>query len=399
MRYFNYLDNIRDFKEGYLICKQIIEDVLNIDASYLTEEEISIISSCKAELLLLDKELGTSYSPINKTILIDLLDEKAVNYCFKYNSYPSGCSKTGEKINIVFKKIFEIEDIVGRILASAWGRIVTPFEEIKNGQSFIVIGHSGSGYINLPESEYYKDNGNENVCNISCSVFTDKLMNCFNSKIVMLFNINPDSLVSVSSFDCATQMSLSKRSIKNLKEVSDNSFISAGYAPLDGNYQAVTKTKSPKTLIDGMLKNEHDLLTGHGVINEAILDKRFATAQGLLLFSSGYDILISEYIELLRMKKDYNLDFKVINRDLYREKYGLPPIDSTNTYYFYVEFNRLVDYVSQTDMSYSELESILDGYVNDVVIPLRLRPDLEQIQLEFIDKLKKKIKEKQSTYN
>lgn len=398
MRYFNYLDNKYELSEGYFICKQIIDDVLSIEQSYLNEEEIKIINGFKAELVLLNKELGESYHTINNAILRDLLNPNVVEYCFKYNRYPEGCSKTGEKINKVFRRIFEIEDIVGRIVASVWSRMITPFDKITNGENFTVIGHSGYGYINLPNSKYYKDSEYDNTSNISCSVFTDKLMNCFNSKIVMLFDINPNSLIAVSSFDSATQKTTSKRSIKNLKEVGTNSFISAGYTMISSNYEAVTKTKSPNKLINTMIGNEYELLTGHGIINEAIIDKSYANPQGLLLFSSGHDMLIPEYIELLKMKNDYGLDFKVINRSLYRKKYGLPPFDKINTHYFYSTFNKQIDYIMASNLSYSELEYILYGYIKDVLIPLKLNPDMEKYQLEFIEKIKEKYKDKQSTY-
>lgn len=398
MRYFNYLDNKYELSEGYFICKQIIDDVLNIEQSYLTEEENIIISNLKKELVLLNRELGDSYHTINNEILSDLLNPDVVEYCFKYNRYPEGCSKTGEKINKVFRRIFEIEDVVGRIVAGMWSRMITPFDKIVNGEDFTVIGHSGYGYINLPNSRYYKDSEYDNTSNISCSVFTDKLMNCFNSKIVMLFDINPDSLIAVSSFDSATQKTPSKRSIKNLKEVGDNSFISAGYTMISSCYEAVTKTKSPNILINTMLRNEHELLTGHGIINEAILDKRYSKPKGLLLFSSGYDMLITEYIELLKMQKDYGLDFKVINRSLYRKKYGLQSFDKINTHYFYSTFNKQIDYIMVSNFSYSELETILDGYIKDVLIPLKLTPDMEKYQLEFISKIKEKYKAKQSVY-
>ncbi len=398
MRYFNYLDNRNELGEGYFICKQIIADVLKIDGSLLTLEERKIVNRCKEELILLDKELGDSYYAIDDAILNDLLAKDAVEYCFAHNRYPEGCSKIGEKINKIFKRIFEIEDEIGVIIANMWCRIITPFDKINNGDSFVTIGHSGYGYINLPNSKYYRSNEYENTSSISCSIFTDKIMNCFNSNIVMLFDINPDSLIAALAFDTATRKVENRKDIKSLRQIKDNSFISAGYSLISRNYEAAVKTKTPDSVINSILTKEKELLTGNGVVSEAIIDKRYATAKGLLLFSSGCDFLFLEYLEILKMKRDYNLDFKVINRSLYRKKCGLPPFLENEIRSMHQSYQSIPDTILNFNMSYDELESLLAAYINEVLIPLKLDLSVEKLQLEFIDSLKQSYKDKQSTY-
>jgi len=88
----------------------------------------------------------------------------------------------------------------------------------------------------------------------------------------------------------------------------------------------------------------------------------------------------------MREKSEYGIPFKVINKNLY----GLSNdnIDNLNEYlknndYLYSLANQL---------EYNEFVSILDGYIEDVIIPLKLDKEVESLQIDYINKIKEKVK-------
>lgn len=376
MRYFNYLNNKAQLREVYYICKKIINDVIAFDTSLLTVEEKVEFDFIKHKIDSLKTKLDFNLSDIENKILEELLSKNNVEYCFKYKKYPPNASKTGEYINKLFEAIFYVEDKIQIFVSNIWERILTPYKKIENGKDFIFIAHSGSGYIKLPSSKYYVNNEYNNITSYSCSIFTNKSMNEFNSKLVLVFDVNKDNFIAASYFDSATRRTTKERNTKTLKTTDEGYSINAGYSYISDEEKAITKSECPTITISKLKKD---------IINEVILDKKTSKPSGLVLFSTGYDVLFSEYLEALNMKQEYNLDLKVINKALY---FNTP----LNIEKLYKDLNFMKEQILTLNLSKDELFLLLDGYINDVIIPLKLDKTIEQIQIDYIENIKEEIK-------
>ena len=390
MRYFNYLDNIHELREGFLICRKIFEDIKTIDLSYFDEEDKQNIIELYNKAVELNEMLGSSPYDWERMINGDLLKPKNVEYCFKHNHYPEHASKRGDALNKIFHNFFVIEDHMQVYVAKMWAKLITPFSEIKNGEPFTILGHSGYGYVILPGTKGH--NVHSNDTNYSCSIFTEHSMNCFNSPLVMLFDMTPVSYVASAPFDAATRKVDLTKSIKVLKETG-NGIISAGYSFVSDINRVVTKSSNPIKIIEIINSSDKEPLTGKGNINETIIDKSQAKPTGLVLFSSGCDLLLGEYMSALRMKLDYNLDLKVINRSLYRKHQGLTAYMDTDL----AELEHSMDYYQRLFMSksysYDDVCSVIEGYVIDVMDKLGLEPEIYNRLLLYFENLKEMKKE------
>ena len=392
MRYFNYLDNLHELNEGFVICEKIFEDISSIDLSFFDEKERNTIVELYRRAIELRKKMGDSSYYWDRAINADLLKPENVEYCMKNGRYPENASSKGEALNKIFRNFFAIEDRLQVYVGKMWQKIATPFREIRNGEPFVLCGHSGYGYVNLPGTRYHNKHSNDT--NFSCSIFTEQSMNYFNSPLIMLFDINPDSYIASAPFDASTRKVDTHKSIKTLKET-ENGIISAGYSYNMDVKRAVTKSSNPLQLIKTINSQDKEPLTGKGIINETILDKEKAKPTGLVLFSSGCDLLLAEYMNALRMKYDYNLDMKVINRALYRKKMGLPPYREQDL----VELEKSMAFYKKeflsNEFSYDDVISIIDSYIENVMDKLELEPEIYNRLLLYFEKLKKMKKESQ----
>ena len=254
-RYFNYLYNNYELSDAYFICKKIIKDILEFDLDLLDFNDRHIVLEFRREIEKL--EFDFSYSEIALKISNDLLSVQNIEYAMIHKRYPENASKTGEKVNKIFKRIFEIEDEMQLIVSKLWKNIITPFNKIKNGDKLIVIGHSGYGYIILPSSTYYRNNQYNNITSYSCSVFMNGSMNEYNSKIIMLFDINKDSFVCASSFDSATKHSGKVNDIQTLKTNKNGYSIRVGYSNAIDISEVITKSECPTTTLSKNKKKCH----------------------------------------------------------------------------------------------------------------------------------------------
>ena len=378
MRYFDYLENYHELKEAYYICNKIINDVLEFDDQLLTKEEKQIFKEIKTEALLLNNKLNFNIYEISQKINDDFLEPSNVEYSFKHQKFPKNASKLGQSINDLFKKIFIIEEKMQIIVSNIWSRLITPFEKIQNGDPFIVIGHSGNGYINFPSSKYYINNSYNNTTSYSCSIFTNNHINVYNSKLVALFNVNYNNFISASHFDSATRSrGFNKKTIKTLKTTDEGNFINVGYSNPQDTKRIVTKSESPTITLAKLKKN---------IVNEVVLDKMKSKPIGLLIFSNGDDFLFFEYINALKMKNEYNLNLKVINKSLYQDiEFDLNQLNKSLLFF--------KNYIFNSEFNKEELVSLLDGYIEDVIIPLKLNKDIEKIQMDFIEQIKEELKQ------
>lgn len=101
-------------------------------------------------------------------------------------------------------------------------------------------------------------------------------------------------------------------------------------------------------------------------INEVILDKEKTKYTGIILLSDGCDCLIDEYLSAVQARSSMGLEFKCLNKELYREPEIIMPErleKLSNSIDLSIDFCQNYYGVEQT-------KEILEGYVQEVVLPM-----------------------------
>lgn len=354
-RFFDYKVNNIEFREAFVIAKRIISDILSLNNDYLDDNEITILNNYKKELKSINDILDDDSYDIERQISDDLLSPENVEYCFKNNKYKDNASSLGEKINKLFMRVFEIEDEVQILISKKWNKLLTPFEELENGKPFTIVGHSGCGFISLPGYVGYIDNEYNNTETISCSIFTDKDVNCFNSNLVMVFDINESNYISSAPFDTVTRKTgSSTKSVRNIKNIDNEKSIDAGFMHNYNSEKVVTKVVDPQEIIN-TINNRNDR-----TINETLLYKKNCTPKGLVLFTNGIDIPLINYIHAKDMMNVYNIDLKVINVLVNENQ----PID-----YNHIDelLKNQIEILKNANMSDEKIILLLDEFIENVI--------------------------------
>ena len=373
-RFFHYLENENEFVDGFYIVKKIIRDIREFDLSLVEDKEYFI--KLQQEVDEIDKELGDDYFELQQKITDDIISPRVVNYYYEHNhTYPDDVSPIGDRIIQLFNRIFEIEDEVQLICAKVWNKLLTPFEQIENGMPFSIVGHSGMGYIVTPSSKRYNNSEYQNTASYSCSLFNEHSINVFSSNLVMVFDINPLNFIVASYYDCATSKVGYSRGIKTLTSEEDG-LLTAGYTHVHDIDKIITKSECPTSIIKKINTDNT------GRINEFVLNKTKSIPQGLVIFSSGYDFPLIEYLFALQMQHDYMLNLKVINRSLYipselSKEEKIAKLDS-----------EIIKVLSNLGEELITLE-ILDSFIENVIIPLKLDTDIEERIIYRIEEYKK----------
>jgi len=379
MRSFSYLKDygvISTSVVGYI--KQLSSEVL-----WLMEHDDNPIYKLAFKKLNEFQECYPKLGEVSSHILGDLLNENNVEYCFKHGKYPEDASKLGMKFERDLKSIFELEERLRKVSLEKWKTSLTSFNDIENGESFMVVGHSTSFLPGTPEFSNYREN-NYSKLYLSCSLFSDKEFNTFNgNKTVYMVDVGEDNYISSSSFDTVTE-DTDFSSIDTLKEIQVNGnshFIKVGYT-YDMN-KSVTAISTPELILEWSLNRElkenGELFKYEkGLTNEIVLDRTKSRVVGGLLFSDGCDLLLDEYLHF----KEYNIRFKCLNKGIYREKCGLSA-------YTEEEFVNFLEALQKLDvyMSYGRISpNSLLGYYNEVVKPMKYSEEIESMIREVFSK-------------
>lgn len=366
-----------------------IHDYVNISTTilgYITELEKEIYELYKEtqkkeylDALKAVKEFNDKYpklSSIQEQIQDDLLSPKNFEYCMKNGVYPDSASKIGEEFTNDLNKLVNIEKELTSIAVSEWNSL-TKFEDIKNGEDFMIVGHSSS----IPLALQFKRSGRFAKLFLSCSLFSNNELNSFfNNKIINVVDVNNNNYISSSSFDSVTNDS-SSDSFNVLKciidEQGNSHYINVGFS--NDTEKSVTGILTPKLIEKDSVEREiscsgekykYDCLT-----NEIVLDKTQVEVKGLLLLGDDTDFLLGDYLKV----KETGLDFKCINRSLYREKNNQKRYDESNI----EKLNSQIDfYVDKVD------PKVLSMFYKEVVIPMCYPKEIKDL---IVNKLKIKV--------
>lgn len=307
---------------------------------------------------------------ISALILKDLLEPDNIEYCMQHGEYPLNCSTLGKEFEEDLKRIIKLEDELRKIAVESWKTDLTNFEDIKNGEDFMVVGHSSFTLPGTKDNSNYKT-GQYSKQYLSCSLLSQRELNTFHGeKIVYLVDINNENYIASSCEDAVTTETNSPQ-FETLKKISENGvdhYIKAGYN--HDSSKAVTSISTPQLIEklsverevgkNGELFNYRNLLT-----NEVILDRTTTKVTGALLISKGCDLLIEEYLYL----RKNNVNFKCLNIGLYKEKFGYPSYNEKE----YAEFLK-----KNSSLPNYDIEVLLE-YFNDVVIPMNYSSEITNI--------------------
>lgn len=357
MRHFDY---IKDYSIINTTIKGYIKS-LKKEINLLKEKNNHELYNDALELIASFESLHPDLNIVCNQIKNDIKNIQP--YYFKYGYYPENTSLIGQKFSRHLQEIIKMEEKLKEIAIPSWEQELTQFEEIQNGEDFIVVGHADYKNPGL---------GNENNQNrtqyLSCSVLSNNELNTFqNIKTVFVVGVNKDNYIA-SSFTDALTSDYSLPSFLTLKTIETEKKkhnIKVGYNN-DSN-ECVTSIMTPRLVEKLSIERE---IEENGTLfeyrnsqtNEVILDRGHIKVDGILLISNGCDLLIGEYLFLTNS----NQSFKCINKGLYREKHGQMPYSQEEYQEFNRKLNQLDNYIEKGIIP----KEILKLYYEDVVIPM-----------------------------
>jgi len=379
MRKFNYT------KDYSIISSAVVGYIkqLTLELEWLIKNEENNIYVDALQELENFKNKYPNLQEISSLIFNDLLSEYNVSYCFKHNEYPSDASIIGMEFEKDLKRIFDLEDELRDVAVFKWKNRLTKFDDIVNGEPFMIVGHASYLLPGTKNCGNYRENSFSKLY-LSCSLLSNKEFNTFNSiKTFFVTNVNEDNYISSSSFDSVTA-DMSSPSFETLKVIASDDkmhYIKVGYS--NDKEKSVTTISTPDlieqfTLENEIRKNGELFKYENSLTCEIVLDRTTTNVTGALLLSDGCDLLLNEYIFL----KQNNMKFKCLNKGLYREQNGLTPYTEKEL----SNFLQSIKHLNELIISGKLESSILLDYYNEVVIPMGYSKEIEDMIRENFSK-------------
>lgn len=350
MRYFDYLD--RDYSMFDINC--YIEELITT-LKYLKDIEKKEIYDRSLKLVESFKKKYPDLNEIDSIIFKDLINKENATFLCDHGYYKEDASRVGLEFEEDLHKIFEMEEELNKIAGEYFSKSMTSFEEIKNGEEFITVGHSSFNIPGTPNSINYNDRGPKYL---SCSLFSNMELNAFNhSNIVYLVDINQQNFILASYFDISIRED-DYPSIFAIKK-ENKKYLIAGYGEDTKKFTITIATPRvvEKMSVERETKENGSLYKyDNGLTNEVVLDREKTNFRNALLIGCETDLMIIEYFYL----KAQNIPFKCINKGLYMEKEGLDRFDEG-------KLNILKEELKSINMYDKE---VLEDYYKDVVLEM-----------------------------
>lgn len=313
-------------------------------------------------------------------ILKEMLSSESVEYCVKYGKYPPDASKVGLEFEKDLRKILILEDELKELALQSWETELTDFEDIINGEDFMVVGHASYCLPGTKEFPNYRT-GTYSKQYLSCSLLSKNELNTFMGiNTVYIVDVNVENYISSSCFDSAT--SESKLSFETLKTIEENGVthhINVGYSY--DSTKGVTTISTP-SLIERLSverkRQEKEEIGSESklTVNEVVLDRTTTRIKGAILFSNGCDLLLRDYLYL----KENNIKFKCINKALY-QKEGQTSYDE-QFHNFLQQLSELEEKLNSGAITSSDLLS----YYEEVVLSMKYSEEINNIIKETFSK-------------
>ena len=201
MRKFNYITDyslINSSVRGYIIELEK-ELAMLIDM----EEDNNIYIETYKKL----KEFKNKYSDMHDVynkILNDLLSNESVEYCVKNGKYKEDASLVGLEFERDLRELFILEERCRSHSVKLWKRDLTSYDDIKNGEDFMMVIHASYLLPGTPDNDNYHNNQYSKQY-LSCSLISNRELNTFNgTKTLFVMDVDDDNYIASSYVDAVT---------------------------------------------------------------------------------------------------------------------------------------------------------------------------------------------------
>ena len=368
MRCFDYLRDRTMTGDLLRIVREFRSIMQEYDYDRFLDDEKRDIEKFYSEVTSFLDEFDLPFSnDLSSKINTELLSPEVVNKLEPpYYHYPHDASPLGCKVEVLVNELFQFEDVVSNYVARVWGDGLGSFSSFENGKDFSFVATATDNPEQFPGGPYYRKNGHAYT---SATLFTDQMMDSFmDRKLLLVTEVSSSNLLGMSEVDIATREGMNP-GLKTIGKIDDGYYIDAGYS-FSGN--VCTKLLTPDLLEKRRLALNAEQFPS---INEVILDKEKTKYTGIILLSDGCDCLIDEYLNAVQAKSSMGLEFKCLNKELYREPEIIMPErleELGNSIDLSIEFCQNCYGVEQT-------KEILEGYVQEVVLPMHYSGEVVEL--------------------
>ena len=368
MRCFDYLRDSTMTGDLFRIVKEFRSIMQEYDYDRFLDDEKRDIEKFYSEVTSFLDEFDIPFpNDLSSKINAELLSPEVVNKLEPpYYHYPHDASPLGCRVEVLANRLFQFEDIVSNYVARVWGDGLGSFSSFENGKDFSFVATATDNPEQFPGGPYYRKNGHAYT---SATLFTNQMMDSFmDRKLLLVTEVSSSNLLGMSEVDIATREGMNP-GLKTIGKTDNGYYIDAGYS-FSGN--VCTKLLTPDLLEKRRLALNAEQFPS---INEVILDKEKTKYTGIILLSDGCDCLIDEYLSAVQARSSMGLEFKCLNKELYREPEIIMPErleKLSNSIDLSIEFCQNCYGVEQT-------KEILEGYVQEVVLPMHYSGEVVEL--------------------
>ena len=368
MRCFDYLRDSTMTGDLFRIVKEFRSIMQEYDYDRFLDDEKRDIEKFYSEVTSFLDEFDLPFpNDLSSKINAELLSPEVVNKLEPpYYHYPHDASSLGCRVEVLANRLFQFEDIVSNYVARVWDEDVGSFSSFENGKKFSFVATATDNPEQFPGGPYYRKNGHAYT---SATLFTNQMMDSFmDRKLLLTTEVSSSNLLGMSEVDIATREGMNP-GLKTIGKTDNGYYIDAGYS-FSGN--VCTKLLTPDLLEKRRLALNAEQVPS---INEVILDKEKTKYTGIILLSDGCDCLIDEYLNAVQARSSMGLEFKCLNKELYREPEIIMPErleELGNSIDLSIEFCQNYYGVEQT-------KEILEGYVQEVVLPMHYSGEVVEL--------------------
>ena len=368
MRCFDYLRDSTMTGDLFRIVKEFRSIMQEYDYDRFLDDEKRDIEKFYSEVTSFLDEFDIPFpNDLSSKINAELLSPEVVNKLEPpYYHYPHDASPLGCRVEVLANRLFQFEDIVSNYVARVWDEDVGSCSPFESGKKFPFVATATDNPEQFPWGPYYRKNGHAYT---SATLFTNQMMDSFmDRKLLLTTEVSSSNLLGMSEVDIATREGMNP-GLKTIGKTDNGYYIDAGYS-FSGN--VCTKLLTPDLLEKRRLALNAEQFPS---INEVILDKEKTKYTGIILLSDGCDCLIDEYLSAVQARSSMGLEFKCLNKELYREPEIIMPErleKLSNSIDLSIEFCQNCYGVEQT-------KEILEGYVQEVVLPMHYSGEVVEL--------------------
>ena len=379
--------NETDIFDAFAIAKAIIRQIeYYLNNENLSEMNNQFLEESKRRIEELLEKYKDSFSTVLKISNEQIsfgLNEMANNQEYAGLSSEESkriyenSSETLQSIKKDFDKVFKIEETIHELITiPLWKKSTTSINtEIKPGDKFKYLVHSGEGIIYLPGIPNYRRRRNFEGDYVSASLLSDKQMAMFrNSQVGLIIEAN-DAIICSTQEDAGTNIT-SVQGIRTVFKFKEGLYLDAGFPgnlDKDGKV-STTKIQSPNQLEEDTIKNQEKrgsvFSNRTEDVNEVILDDSKIKVIGVFFKTNGCEINLRDFERATMMERLYNVPLKSSNTAIYRRKIGLDPYDSKDyeNYIEDVQFWNNPENWEKIINSPEEDRKLIRRYFNEVVV-------------------------------